>query len=38
MEEGREKFTAEGDATRIVVSGSRASEIDDELFSADVDE
>ena len=38
MEEGREKVTAEGDVTRIVVSGSRTSEVEAELLSADVDD
>ena len=38
MEEGREKVTAKGDVTRIVVSGSRTSEMEAELLSADVDD
>ena len=38
MEEGREKVTAKGDVTRIVVSGSRTSEVEAELHSADVDD
>ena len=38
MEEGREKDTAEGDVTRIAVSGSRTSEIETEVLSGDVDD
>ena len=34
----REKVTAKGDVTRIVVSGSRTSEIEPELLSADVED
>ena len=37
-EEGREKVTAKGGVTRIVVSGSRTSELAAELFSAHVDD
>ena len=36
--EGREKFFATGDVTRMAVSGSRTSEIQAELLSADVDD
>ena len=36
--ERERKFFVENDVTQIVVSGSRTSEIEAELFSADVDE
>ena len=38
MEEGREEVTAKGDVTRIAVSGSRTSEMETEVLSADVDD
>ena len=38
MEEGREKVAAEGDVTRIAEGGSRTSQMEDEFFSADVDD
>ena len=38
MEKRREKVTAEGDVTRIAVSGSRTSETVAEIFSADVED
>ena len=38
VKEGRPKVTAGGDVTRIVASGSRTSEKEAELLSADVDD
>ena len=38
VEEGREKGAAESDVTRVAVSGSRTSETEAEILSADVDD